>query len=100
MRYRLFEENVVKDEFERPGPQEVGKSQQNGAERGNRKPAFHFHQMFANNPVEPSSSVLTHQLDTSTGSPNRRCASCRSSGRLWSPCARMRLTARNARSAN
>src|SRR6476646_310653 len=66
MWYGLSKKNVVKNEFERPGPQEIGKGQQQRANGGDRKPAFHCYQVFTNNPVESSSQALAHQSDTST----------------------------------
>src|ERR1051326_8727762 len=100
MRYRLLEKYVVKNELERPGAQEVGEGQQQSADSGHGEAAFYIHQMFANNSVEPTLSVLTHQPDTSTDSPNRCCASLKNSGSFCNPPKRMRLTERNARSAN
>src|ERR1051326_1308692 len=65
MRDRLFEQNVVKNEFERPWSQKVGERQQQRADRGNGEPSLHLCQMFANDFVEPSSQALAHQADTS-----------------------------------
>jgi hypothetical protein len=64
VRYWLVKQDVIENKFERPGPQEIGKCQQQSAYGGNRKPAFDFHQVLANDFIKPSSGRLSHQSGT------------------------------------
>jgi hypothetical protein len=64
VRYWLVKQDVIENKFKRPGPQEIGKRQQQSADGGNRKPAFDFHQVLANDFIKSSSGRLSHQSGT------------------------------------